>query len=263
MNATNFEKPFKRSHNIKFLCKFCKGDHLLRNCPSIPQLLEVWSTSSHQPLLSTSIDHTSDKPSTSDNKVPGEKGKVRFPCRLCEGILQTHVFLHMDDDSKLLENLVASQWQLPTGHHKIYPNPPLVDEVIDSTPYSFNPTLSTRESNEPFFDQQLVEKVVNSIPYSINCPLPFESDFHTTQALLVTWNPTEQGGNSPVLMKPPISNQVFAFDWNQLTNPCLPSYMPFQVMVKSCDNNIYHTIIDGCAFVRILSSTAWEALGSP
>ena len=28
----------------------------------------------------------------SDSKVPGEKGKVRFPCRLCEGRHQNHLF---------------------------------------------------------------------------------------------------------------------------------------------------------------------------
>jgi hypothetical protein len=46
-------------------------------------------------------------------------------------------------------------------------------------------------------------------------------------------------------------------------DPRLPSYLPFQIIVQTCDKNIYHTIIDEGASVNILSSTAWKAIGSP
>lgn len=69
----------------------CKGDHLLRDCFGIPKVLEVWSTSSHQPLSSTSGNHASDKSSTNDSKVHGKKCKVKFPCKLHEGNHPIHL----------------------------------------------------------------------------------------------------------------------------------------------------------------------------
>ena len=84
----------------KYPCRLCKGDHFLINCPGIPKVLEVWSEKSHQLFVD---------PCTSDSQVPGKKGKVRFPCNLCKGIHQTHIFPHMDEASKLLENLSIPQ----------------------------------------------------------------------------------------------------------------------------------------------------------
>jgi hypothetical protein len=39
--------------------------------------------------------------------------------------------------------------------------------------------------------------------------------------------------------------------------------MPFQIVVQVYGRNIPNTIIDGGAFVSILSSNSWKALGSP
>jgi hypothetical protein len=86
------------------------------NCPGIPKVLEVWSTGSHRPLSSASGDHAGDKPSTSNSKVHGKKGKVKFPCKLCEGNHPIHLCPLMDEASKELENLTASQPHLPTGY---------------------------------------------------------------------------------------------------------------------------------------------------
>lgn len=83
----------------------CKGNHLLRDYPGILKVLEVWSTSSHQPSSSASRDHAGDTPSTSDSKVHGKKGKIKFPCRLCEGNHHIHLFPYMDEASKVLETL--------------------------------------------------------------------------------------------------------------------------------------------------------------
>ena len=50
-------------------------------------------------------------PLTSDSKVLGEKGKVRFPCRLSEGRHQNHLCPHMDVASKLSKSIL---FRMPT-----------------------------------------------------------------------------------------------------------------------------------------------------
>jgi len=49
---------------------------------------------------------------------------------------------------------------------------------------------------------------------------------------------------------------------NRRTKPRLPSYIPFQIIVKACHKNFCHNIIDEGASVIILSSNAWQYLGS-
>lgn len=69
----------------------------------------MWSIGSHQPLSSASRDHTHDKPSTSNSKVHGKKGKVKFPYKLCEGNNPIHISPYMHEASKVLEKLTASE----------------------------------------------------------------------------------------------------------------------------------------------------------
>jgi hypothetical protein len=83
---------------------------------------------SQQSMSSFSRNHAS------DSKVGENKIRVKFPCRLCEGIHQTHLFPHMDEASKLLEEIIVVQQQLPTGYCKFSPNPPLVDKVVVPVP---------------------------------------------------------------------------------------------------------------------------------
>ena len=64
-------------------------------------------------------------------------------------------------------------------------------------------------------------------------------------------------------MVPPPSSLVTSSDWNRLARTCLPSYVPFQIIVQVCNMIVSGTIIDEGASVSILSSTAWQALGSP
>jgi len=48
-----FGTPSTPSWKVKFHCKLCKGDHLLRDCPGISRILEVWShdlACPHRPL---------------------------------------------------------------------------------------------------------------------------------------------------------------------------------------------------------------------
>jgi hypothetical protein len=79
---------------------------------------------------------------------------------------------------------------------------------------------------------------------------------------LVNTDSLGQGGTPPVPMAPPSSTRMISIDWNHLTEPRLPSYVPFQIIVQVCDRNIPNTIIDEGAFVSILSVNAWQAFGS-
>jgi hypothetical protein len=61
----------------KFPCSLCKGDHLLRDFPGIPKVLEMWSL-----VSSAYARHVGDVPSTSDVQVGKKKTTVKFPCML-------------------------------------------------------------------------------------------------------------------------------------------------------------------------------------
>jgi hypothetical protein len=52
------------------------------------------------------------------------------------------------------------------------------------------------------------------------------------------------------------------FDWNDLFEPLLPSFLPFQIRVKFNSKNIYRCIVDEGASASILSSSSWQALSS-
>ena len=45
--------PSAPPRKVKFPCKLCKGDHLLRDCPGIPRILEVWSHDPAHPSSSS------------------------------------------------------------------------------------------------------------------------------------------------------------------------------------------------------------------
>jgi len=209
----------------------CKGDNLLQNFPSVPNVLEVWSIGSHQPLSSAYGNHASDKPSTS--KVHGKKGKVNFPCKLCEGNHPIHLCPLMDEASKELENLTDSQPRLPAGYLKLSPNPLLVDQGIDQNPYLINPTLSESESRESVLDQLLFKKMVDLVPLLVNCAFSVASEPHNAQVLMVSsvsnelegnplipevhgsssHVPIEQESGSHIPTTHPLSSLVTSFDW--------------------------------------------------
>jgi hypothetical protein len=67
----------------------------------------------------------------------------------------------------------------------------------------------------------------------------------------------------PSPMEPPPSYEAIHFDWGVLTGPHLPSHIPFHIIVQVCGRDIPQTLIDEGAFVSILSSFAWKALGFP
>ena len=169
------------------------------------------------------------------------------------------------------------------AYRKLSSDPSLVDPVIDQNSSVVNPTLSKSESRESFLDQTLVEKLVDLTPPSVNYTFLVESEPHTAQVLLVSSVSNELEGNPPnpemhesishvpikqevnshVPTTPPPSSLVTSFDWSRLAGYGLPFYVPFHITVQSHHMVIPSTIIDKGASVSIMSSTAWQALGSP
>ena len=66
-----------------------------------------------------------------------------------------------------------------------------------------------------------------------------------------------------VSTEPSLSSEVISFDWSNLTESHLHSSVPFQIVVQVTTRQMLSTIFDEGASVSILSSTAWQALGSP
>ena len=63
--------------------------------------------------------------------------------------------------------------------------------------------------------------------------------------------------------EPSLSSEVISFDWSNLTESSLHSSVHFQIVVNVTARRILRTIVDEGASVSILSSTAWQDLGSP
>ena len=64
-------------------------------------------------------------------------------------------------------------------------------------------------------------------------------------------------------MVPPPSSLVSSFDWSRFLGYRLPSYVPFEITVQAFGMVVPNTIIDEGASVSVLSSTTWQAFGSP
>ena len=192
LNATSNEKLSVKPHKVRNLCKLCIGDHILQNCPNIPQILEEWSSHSHHHVSSTSGDNAGDTPSTSDSKVHGKKGKVKFPCRLCEGNHPIHLCPYQDEAKKVLDNHPDSPQRLPSGYRKLSINPSLVDELTDQNQPSVEPTLSESESYESIPDpNQQIEVTIDPISPLVNLAFPEESEYDTTQVIFVSSDSNE------------------------------------------------------------------------
>ena len=90
----------------KLPCKLCKGDHLLKECPSLSRVQEEWSRRSQLFVSSTSDHHVDDTPSTSDPLVKGRKGKVLYPCLICKAIHRTFLCPSMGKALHWLEKIL-------------------------------------------------------------------------------------------------------------------------------------------------------------
>jgi hypothetical protein len=304
----------------KYPCRLCKGSHLLKDCPGLSKVIEVWSTHPRQPMSSASEQHADDLPSTSHDTVGKKKSRVKFPCMLCKGSHLTHLCPRMEEASKLLEDMTISQPQLPAAYRKLSLNPPVVDgmitpvpspvnpvdhvvnlvtslvepvdKVVDPIPSSVNPTLPLESETkavdlipssvdptlplesvtqvvdpftpvDPILPLENETQVVDLISPSVDPTLPLESKPDTAHVFLVDTDSAVSGGIPPSPIEPPPSNEAIRFDWDVLTGPRLPSYIPFQITVQVCGRDVTKTLIDEGSSVSILSSIAWQALGCP
>jgi hypothetical protein len=284
----------------KYPCRLCKGSHLLKDCPGLSKVIEAWSTHPRQPMSSASEQHADDLPSTSHDTVGKKKSRVKFPCMLCKGSHLTHLCPCMDEASKLLEDMTVSQPQLPAAYRKLSLNPPVVDgminpvpppvnpvdhvvnlvtslvepvdKVVDPIPSSVNPTLPLESETQavdlvppvdPILPLENETQVVDLISPSVDPTLPLESKPDTAHVFLVDTDSAVSRGIPPSPVEPPPSNEAIHFDWDVLTGPRLPSYIPFQITVQVCGRDVTKTLIDEGSSVSILSSIAWQALGCP
>jgi hypothetical protein len=148
----------------KFPCSLCKGDHFLRDCFSLTQVLEMWSS-----MSSASVIHVDDTPSTSDVQVGKKKKTVKFPCMLCRGNHYSHLCPRMDEASSLLEKI-----QLPKGYRKFSPNPSLVDGLVNPVPSPSSPVDQVVNLVSASIEPRT--QVVDPVPSSINPTLHQKSD---------------------------------------------------------------------------------------
>jgi hypothetical protein len=206
----------RKNPKPKFPCSLCKGDHFLRDCPGLTQVLEMWSSTS-----SASVDHVDDTPSTSDVQVGKKKKIVKFPCMLCKGNHYSHLCPRMDEASSLLEKL-----QLPKSYCKISSDPSLVDGVVNPVPSPVSPvdqvvnlvssSIEPRtqvadpvlSSISPTLHQKSDTKVVDLFSSSVDPTLPLESDTKAVDP----FPPVD-----PIL---PLENE------NQVVDSVLPSINP-------------------------------------
>jgi hypothetical protein len=101
------------------------------------------------------------------------------------------------------------------------------------------------------------------ISSSVDPTLPQESKSDIAHVFLVDTESTVLGGIPPSPMEPPPSNEAILFNWGVLTRPCLPSHIPFKIIVQVCGRDVPQALIDEGSPINILSSLAWQALGYP
>jgi hypothetical protein len=172
----------------KYPCRLCKGNHLLKECPSLSKVIGAWSTHPRQPMSLASEQHVDDFPSTSHDLVGKKKSRVKFPCMLCKGSHLTHLCPCMDEASKLLEDMTVSQPQLLATYRKLSLNPPVVDGMITPVPSPVNSV--DHVVNLVTSLAEPVDKVVDPIPSSVNLILPSERETKEVDLIPSSVNPT-------------------------------------------------------------------------
>jgi hypothetical protein len=228
----------RKNPKPKFPCSLCKGDHFLRDFPSLTQVLEMWSS-----MSSTSVGHVDDTSSTSDFRVGKKKQTVKFPCMLCKGNHYSHLCPRMDEASSLFEKL-----QLPKGYQTLSSDPSLVNGLVNLVPspvslvdHVVNLVSSLIEpqtqgvdpvssSINPALHQNSDTKVVNIFSSSVNPTLPLESDtkavdlFPPIDPILPLENETKVVNpvQSPVDPTPPLMSAKVTDPVPSSVGPTLP-----------------------------------------
>ena len=132
--------------------------------------------------------HVDDFPSTSHNIAGKKKSRAKFLCMLWKGSHLTHLCPHMDEASKLLEDMTVSQPQLLAAYCKISLNPPIVDGMINLIPSPIN--LVDHVINLVTSLVEPVDKVVDMIPSSVDPTLLLESETQVVDLIPSSVDPT-------------------------------------------------------------------------
>jgi len=234
-------------------------------------------------VSSTSDNHVENTPSTSESEVSGQKRNCKFPCKLCEGDHTVHHCPFLYEAKRVLDDRPVSPLRLPPGYKKLLPSPSLVENPADTPLWSAKTSIIGDEPSESISDEsQKVETTVDLVfpseDPSLDDTIIEENKDDTVQILFVNTDSDEHRDSLPVPLPqegsssesyptvysvPPPSNLVVSFDWNLLGRPRLPASIPFQIIVQAYKMVMVGTIIEEGASVSILSSIAWEALGSP
>jgi hypothetical protein len=151
-------------------------------------------------MSSASEQHADDFPSTSHNIVEKKKSRVKFPCMLCKGSHLTHLCPHMEEASKLLEDMTISQPQLLAAYHKLTLDPPAVDGIITPVPSPVNPFDHVINMVTSLVEP--VDKVVDLIPSLVNRTLSSENETKVVDLIPSLVDPT------PPLMSAKVTNLV-------------------------------------------------------
>jgi hypothetical protein len=200
----------------KFPCSLCKGDHFLRDCPGLTQVLEMLSSTS-----SASVGHVDDTPSTSGIKVGKNKQNVKFPYMLCKGNHYSHLCPRMDEASSLLEKL-----QLPKGYRKISSDPSLVDGLVNLVPSSVS--LVDQVVNLVSFSIEPRTQVADPVLSSISPALHQKSDTKVVDLLSSSVDPTLllESDTKAVDPFPPVDPILTLENETQVVDPVSPSVDP-------------------------------------
>ena len=92
----------------------------------------------------------------------------------------TYLCTLMDEASKLLEDIIVSHQQLPTGYCKLSLDIPLVDKVVDPVLISVDPTLPLKSE----------VKVVNSDLFVVYPTLLLKSEVQVVESMSSPPDPT-------------------------------------------------------------------------
>jgi hypothetical protein len=150
----------------------------MRDCPGLPKVLEMWSSTS----LALDV-HVGDAPSTSDVTIGKKKTTVKFPCMLCGGDHYSRLCPCMDEASSLLEKL-----QPPTGYRNISPNPSFVDGMVNPVPSTVS--LVDQVINLVSSSVKPLTKVANPVSSSISPTFRLKSETLVTDPVPSLVSPT-------------------------------------------------------------------------
>ena len=163
-HASFGENPHTAPSKPKSPCVICKGDHYHRDCPCIPRILRDWSPRLHSLVSSTVDDHVESTSSTSENEVNGQKGRSKFPCRLCEGDHALHHCPFLEKAKRVLDNCPASPQRLPPRYKKLLLSPLLVENLSDTPLLLVEVPIIEDKPSESMLDQsQQFEMAVDPI----------------------------------------------------------------------------------------------------